>query len=607
MAQPKAKSRSAKGATKAKTAESRRGRKPSRDWSRIKAKWFASPLNLDAFIRANKLARSTARNYLSTKEKNAYIKAAAASGSIGFRQSIIDAGKKENGRLYVAAMKRVHKGLEEIFIDAAARFKDGIDPMGEAAAGRLAIEAGRQLVTVSSELQGVPKEEDGFGWPLTKGFVPFRYQRDFIHDSPAQVKLETGGDAFVFAFIGGVGSGKTYCGAQKFGQVAWENRGRLLGVFAPTYKMLEDATKLTFFEVLRQKGISYRYVKSDNYAILFGDTKVLFRSMDDPDLLRGPNLAAGWIDEGGQVKSREAYDVIQARIRDPEAPAKQLQLTSTPDGLNWLYEVLVTEAEANKVKLYRGRTADNPVLGDYYERLHAVYDPRFAKQELEAEFLNIFAGQAYWNFSPTESVIKVDSMRIDRNADLSLCCDFNVSPMCWNIAQDVRTRGGEIYTYFLEEMHLDTAGTQVAADEFVDRYSGHKGTVLVYGDATGRSRHTSATRSDYEIIEKTLKRAKLRFELRIGTSNPRESDRIAAVNARLLDARRQRKLFISEACKYTLIDLERVGFKPGTRQLDKNQGNLTHHTDAIGYKVNYDFPVRGMEITQQRRQHYPRR
>jgi hypothetical protein len=198
-------------------------------------------------------------------------------------------------------------------------------------------------------------------------------------------------------------------------------------------------------------------------------------------------------------------------------------------------------------------------------------------------------------------------MRIDRNADLSLCCDFNVSPMCWNIAQDVRTRGGEIYTYFLEEMHLDTAGTQVAADEFVDRYSGHKGTVLVYGDATGRSRHTSATRSDYEIIEKTLKRAKLRFELRIGTSNPRESDRIAAVNARLLDARRQRKLFISEACKYTLIDLERVGFKPGTRQLDKNQGNLTHHTDAIGYKVNYDFPVRGMEITQQRRQHYPRR
>jgi hypothetical protein len=62
-----------------------------------------------------------------------------------------------------------------------------------------------------------------------------------------------------------------------------------------------------------------------------------------------------------------------------------------------------------------------------------------------------------------------------------------------------------------------------------------------------------------------------------------------------------------------LIDFERTGFIPGTRQLDKGQmtsrstgggrikkAQLTHHTDALGYKIFRTWPVRGPSVMQQR-------
>ncbi len=571
--------------------------KASRNWSRIKQKWFQSKLTLEAFIRAEKLPRSTAYKHLSVAEKNKLLK--DISDSPEFRARLLKAGADENGRLYVAAMKRVLVGFEEVFLDSAQRFKDGLDPMGEEKAGRLTIAAGEAMVRVSAELQGIPQEEDGFGWPLTKGFSPFTYQRDFIHDTPSSIKLETGTDIFVQGFIGGVGSGKTYCGAQKAGQIAWMNRGCLGIVAAPTYRMLEDATKPMLFKAIAEKGLSFRYLKTENAIILFGDTKILFRSMDAPEHLKGPNAAWVWIDEAAVAKNREAFDVLEARIRDPKAREKCLFFTTTPDGLNWVYDVLVSEAERHKAKIYRARTQDNPTLGDYEARLRSTYDPKLASQELDAEFLNIFSGQAYWNFSPTESVFATKDFKLDDGLPLDLCCDFNVSPMCWNVSQDHRMEG-DIFTYILDELHLDTAGTEVAADEFIDRYYGFKPTVRVWGDATGQHRHTSATRSDYEIIEQRLKKAGFDVDINIGRSNPRVSDRVAAVNARLMDSNGTRKLFVAKKCKKTLVDFERTGFVPGTRELDKGGGERTHHTDAIGYKINRAWPVFGPKVTQRR-------
>lgn len=605
-----------KAASKKPAGATGRKQNRSRNWAKIKNEWLRSELGLNAFIRSKKLARSTAVKFLSMAEKNKYI-AEHADAAESFRARLAKLVAKEDARLYISSLKHVSVACQEILLDSAERFKGSTEVMSQEKAGRLALASGEMLLKVTGELQGIPDEDELDGWPLSRMFNPFRYQRDFIHDTPKTVRLEEGlpadgsEDPFVFAFIGGRGAGKTHVGAQKAGQLAWLNRGLNGLVLAPTYPMLRDAAKAAFLKACTDKGLTFRHLKTENAVVLFGDTKVYFRSMDDPDKIRGLNIAWAWPDEPGQLQTRAAYDIINGCIRGESIPEPAIVITTTPDGLNWLHDLLVVDAEVNRARLYRARTRDNPILGDFDSRLRGSYDPKFAAQELDAEFLNIFAGQAYWNFSPIENVFEPSDLEVNPNLPLDVNCDFNVSPMSWNISQDLSVNG-DTYTYVFDEIHLDTAGTDITVAELLERYPAHLAGYRIWGDATGQHKGTSATRSDYEIIEQAIQAEDLPVEINIGRSNPRQSERVLAVNARLLTATGLRKLFISKACKYTLIDFERTGFIPGTRQLDKAQtvsrsaggkikkASLTHHTDAIGYKIFRTWPVRGPTVTIQK-------
>lgn len=603
-------------------ARDRKGRtptgRPRRDWARIRREWYQSELSLEAFLRAHKIPKPTGQRHLSVKDKNTYLEETVEAGE-KWRKRLADLAAKDDTRLYISSLKQFTAAASEILLDSSQDFKVSGLPMSKEKAGRLALSAGEILLKVTGELQGIPDEDEIDGWPLTRCFSPFRYQRDFIHDTPKSIRLEEGLDSsgsedpFVFAFIGGRGAGKTHVGAQKAGQLAWLNRGKNGLVLAPTYPMLRDAAKAAFLKASSDKGLTYRHLKTENAVILFGDTKVYFRSMDDPDKIRGLNVAWAWLDEPGQLSVREAYDVVNGCIRGDDLPEPAILITTTPDGLNWLYEILVTEAEENHVRIYRARTRDNPLLGDFEARLRKSYDTRFAQQELDAEFIELFKGMAYWQFSSVDSIFEPGEIDINDGLPLDLCCDFNVSPMCWNVSQDF-TVNGDTYTYVFDEIHLDTAGTDVTVKEFIERYgetkSARRAGVRVWGDATGQARATSATRSDFKIIIEALKAAEIPAEQHIGRSNPRQRDRVLSVNARLLAGDDVRRFFVSKRCKYTIIDFQRTAFIPGTQQLDKGQtragsrggkkrkATLTHHTDALGYKIYRSWPVRGPHIEQ---------
>lgn len=566
------------------------------DWPKIRKEWIAcDEVNLKKWAEKKGIPYSTARANLSVTEKKTKQKRTNEE-VLDFRKKLTDAGKGEKEQVYNRALKQSIALLEEILVEAGVEFRTALAYRhafkGPAEIGRLAIQAAGELRQVAIEYQGIPTDEEDFSWPLTRKFWPYPYQRDFIFDLPADL-LRRGIDSFIFAFIGGIRSGKTRCGAEKFAYLAWKNRGSVLGVYSPTYRMLEDSTKSTFLEVLNNKGISYIHQKSDNSIVLFGDTKIIFRSLEKPDRLRGPTLAAAWMDEVGQMKTREGYDIVYGRVSDPDAVEPCMLITTTPDGLGWLYNVVVEEAIKNKVRLYHARTDQNTALEEnYVERLKGVYDSRFAKQELEGEFINVFVGQAYWNFSREANVIPEGRIPYDKHLPLVLAFDLNIDPMCWNIGQK-HTKGSEYFDVFFDEIHMRTASTEEAAREFVRRYKGHKGGVLVHGDATARHGQTVTSRTDYEVICEIIGDALPGVEMRVGRGNPQVTDRILAVNARLKDAKGARKLFlVKEKCPETIKDFEQVAFKPGTRDLAKSDGERTHHTDAIGYYINREYPIR---------------
>ena len=182
------------------------------------------------------------------------------------------------------------------------------------------------------------------------------------------------------AFVGGVGSGKTRAGAM---EVLRQPAGSLGMIVAPTYPMLRDATMRTFFEVARPVIESFN--KTEGLAVLADGKEVLFRSADNPDSLRGPNLGWFWLDEAALMQE-EVWDVMIGRLRLGPGRA---WLTTTPRGFNWVFDSFA-RAPRPDYELVRCSTRDNVFLPPgFVEQLESKYSSAFARQELDGDFLSL--------------------------------------------------------------------------------------------------------------------------------------------------------------------------------------------------------------------------
>jgi predicted phage terminase large subunit-like protein len=190
------------------------------------------------------------------------------------------------------------------------------------------------------------------------------------------------------AFVGGRGTGKSRIGAVDL--IARAKPGRLYLVSAPTYPMLSDATIRSFVSVGEQLGqVNPADVKRQPPSVkLRSGAEVIFRSADDPDRLRGPNLSGAWLDEASLMESA-AYDVVIATLREA-GELGWLSATFTPRGrLHWTYEVFGTERP--DTDLIHARSSENPFLPpEFFETIRRQYgeSSALAAQELGGEFVD---------------------------------------------------------------------------------------------------------------------------------------------------------------------------------------------------------------------------
>jgi len=203
------------------------------------------------------------------------------------------------------------------------------------------------------------------------------------------------------AYVGGIGSGKSFAGAAKvISRIARKELGM---VAAPTYPMLRDATQRTLFAMLDDLGVGYEYRKTENQLVIpSSGHEILFRSLDNPETLRGPNLDYVWVDEGSLVE-REAWNVVKGRVRVGSHP--QAWVTCTPKGRNWVWEEWERDANPDH-PLYRVRTDENPELPTgFVDSLG--YAGAFREQEIGGEFV-AFEGVVYPAFSRPRHVRQVE-------------------------------------------------------------------------------------------------------------------------------------------------------------------------------------------------------
>ncbi len=189
------------------------------------------------------------------------------------------------------------------------------------------------------------------------------------------------------AFIGGIGSGKTWFGA-------WWSVQQLNGVgdgmiLAPTYRMLEDVTQRQFIDFLDAHNIQYVH-ETGKSRVRTSSGYVFLRSAEHPERLRGTNLAWAWGDEAALWRVG-AFKILLGRLRKNDARAL---LTTTPAGFNWVYEYL-EELQSEQFGYVIGSTRENVHLdNEFVSSLEEAYTAEYAAQEIDGQFV-AFEGLVY--------------------------------------------------------------------------------------------------------------------------------------------------------------------------------------------------------------------
>jgi hypothetical protein len=449
----------------------------------------------------------------------------------------------------------------------------------------------RSLVEEELGLDLAPSASvDAVEEPWLRGYRMFESQRRF-HDLRVRYK----------GFSGPVGSGKSMALCREALRLAYRNAGCVGLIAAPTYPMLRDVTRAAFLSMLETVGVPFRFIASENAVVLpEARAHVLFRSLDNPERVRGTNLAWFGVDELTYCKT-EAWLRLEGRLRDPAATELCGFAAWTPKGFDWVWRRFISDERVAGYEAVRARPGENTALpADFYETLRRSYDERFYRQEALGEYLAIFSGRVYYAFDRGANVAAVEFD--PRGGPLLWALDFNVGLMCSVLCQ----RQGETLVV-LDEIVLPDSNTWEACEEFGERADRLRGAlraggpldVYVYGDASGAARSSGSDRTDWQIVREWFGRRarEYRASFRVPAANPTVRARVNAVNGLLCNQAGERRLIIAPHCRELIADLEQVAWRTDPSgnvlgQLDKSDPRRTHISDALGYLVEREFGLR---------------
>jgi hypothetical protein len=392
------------------------------------------------------------------------------------------------------------------------------------------------------------------------------------------------------AMICGIRGGKTYAGAREAGKQAWNSKAdsmAVFGVIAPTFNMLDRTTWREFRSAMRP--LIAKENETKKIITLLNGREVYGFSAEDADKIRNVTLCGFWVDEARECKDfAKLWDVLLGRVL---STAGKGFVTTSPNSFDAIHDIFI----ANKQKDYhaiRFATYENSYIDKLaIDELAARYDPKYMQQELMGEFV-IFEGAVYYTFNRAHNAgdLAFKLAQYNPSVPLWIGADFNIDPMAWVVMQpgvNKETKLKEVYV--IDELYIKNCNTVDACQEFKNRYPTHNAGLVLYGDATGRARHTDSNITNWKIIEEELKRYGI--SMRVPTKNPAERDRINAVNGLMCNSKGQRRVFINpDKCKHLIRDFEQVSFKEGSTQIDKTKDfSLTHPSDAFGYMADVEF------------------
>lgn len=413
-----------------------------------------------------------------------------------------------------------------------------------------------------------------------------------LKDHPVQLALRDAvDDGIRFPLVpAGRRSGKTERFKRFLVKKAMKMPGEKFFAAAPTHAQ----AKKIFWQDLKLLTFSPSFPKrpseSDQIIYLPNDTEIHVFGLNKPERMEGVNWTGGGIDEIADVKPAAINENIMPALDtvDPRRPdyLAWCWFLGVPDGLNHYYEMCeraeLGQSPDSKVFHWKSSEILPPEVIEAAKRRMSA---RQYRQEYEASF-ETAEGRIYGDYSTANHTNET----IHPHEQLLWHHDFNYTPMSSGIA--VKRDGNKIF--ILDEIILTSAIARQSALEFVDKYKNHQNkNVIIYGDPAGRAGEKHGHASDYTEIENVLKSNGWTFQRRVKAAAPAIRDRQNAVRAKVLNAAGEISLFINpERAPYSHNGLATVQLKKGSAFIEE-ESDYQHITTAIGYMIDYEWPVGG--------------
>lgn len=334
------------------------------------------------------------------------------------------------------------------------------------------------------------------------------------------------------AYIGGLGSGKTFAGIAR-GLERSQQRIAPGSKFGPrglcaaiSYPVLKDVVLPQFMDLIDGSGLEKGrnwYLKAERKALLKANcgckdrdrcphvTEVLFRSLDNPDSVRGVELAWAFIDEGRHL-TRYAFDVVNGRLRQ-RGYTHQVWVCSTPNGYDWMWDVFHPDSP----KAYAGTqwfeapTYENRhhVGEEYIKTLEATYEGKFFEQEVLGKFVGIVQGAVFPHWDSPKFLVPVS---YDPGLPLVSMWDFGVgdpgtclfAQVDWQSKQLPSGGTEEVpvlkYHSYIEATDWSAKDWARAFREHCDEHFGGRRPERNVGDPAGRQRNAATGTSTLEAM-----------------------------------------------------------------------------------------------------------
>lgn len=439
-------------------------------------------------------------------------------------------------------------------------------------------------------------------------------QRDFVNN-PHRAS----------AFIGGLGSGKTFAGLArgiKFSQqpmtpgTLWGPRGCVAAI---NYPVLQDVVMPQFLDMMDESGLwktgkqEGSWEKSKKVARLIAgcackdrykcqhESHILFRSLDRPNWMRGLELSWFFIDEARHV-TKESWKVLAGRLRQ-SGYEHAGWFCSTPNGYDWMWELIHPDSpnHLEDSVWYGAPTADNAahLPDDYILSLFKEYEGMFLRQEVYGEFLGVTEGGVFYSFRPDRCIVELPydpalplhSMWDFGMGDLSVCIFGQID---WR-EKEIRNQKGELLSIeyvplarLVGSMEAANRTSAAWAHEFNNyclREFGGRKPDANYGDPAGRQRNQVTGTSviddlgQHGIYVVPATKKPLDYAVRI-LNNMMEADRV------LIDRTKCARLAAALSSHHWKLDP--AGNKTGPTPV---HDWTSHYADAVRYWATMVFSV----------------